>query len=700
VREGEEVNGEGEGREEKESGGEKRSGAKENGRKEKRGEEKRKRTAGKGKEKEEDRESVREGEEVNGEGERNGEKKGQGGERRRGEKKRERKREQKGRREGGLGWKKARQLRGRKPLTVTVIGDAAANKLLTAAHIIMGDDGVETAPKGGGSVEQDAEPSHSGGRAGRHIPGSDEAVCEVQGESETLSHTQTKCPECTGQAQTRPEERDRGDREERVERQPQEETKRDQMLDKNQNQDQVQNLEKPRSLKKEQGQNQEESQEKRPDKVEQKGQSGHTKPFSQYLINTAMRGKAGEFSEKLQRYCRVERAGKISLEQATHELGQCGQLNHWARLLETALADPTPLQWVTLFRRLVANGSSKGKGVPSLVHPQLNKARLELALEWVIRSPAGEKLTEKLLEKAKSTENPCRSFGELLNRALVTTGDGLALELEGWVKKHMPIPSFAQWIGTTREQPPSLNNKDKADPSVETESKRETGPKGGLEAETNTHAHQAQTQENSQVHEPAHRELDTTEVEGGANRQPDKKLRAKACRLVTLNVNSLVASVERRGLMGFLESDQADIYALQETMVDPHKTQAGRKWRVRPLLRLLREWGYLTFSHAGERNKAGYGGTMFLTKARPEAVVRGTGDPEIDCEGRFLTLVYKEVIIVNSYAPTLGLDLTGADRKTKFWEAACKCKKIVELQNKYPGRRLLWVGDLNTARTA
>jgi exonuclease III len=86
---------------------------------------------------------------------------------------------------------------------------------------------------------------------------------------------------------------------------------------------------------------------------------------------------------------------------------------------------------------------------------------------------------------------------------------------------------------------------------------------------------------------------------------------------------------------------------------------------------------------------------MFLTKARPEAVVRGTGDPEIDCEGRFLTLVYKEVIIVNSYAPTLGLYLTGADRKTKFWEAACK--NIVELQNKYPGRRLLWVGDLNTA---
>jgi exonuclease III len=131
---------------------------------------------------------------------------------------------------------------------------------------------------------------------------------------------------------------------------------------------------------------------------------------------------------------------------------------------------------------------------------------------------------------------------------------------------------------------------------------------------------------------------------------------------VTLNVNSLHAAIRDRGLIKFIDRTRADTYAFQETMTKEDNT----KWRIAATLKLLKTWGYHVYWHPGARNNGGYGGTMFVTRHEAEHVLKGTGNKQVDSEGRFLALVYPDRIVVNTYAPTLGLDLTGQNRKTLF----------------------------------
>ena len=168
-------------------------------------------------------------------------------------------------------------------------------------------------------------------------------------------------------------------------------------------------------------------------------------------------------------------------------------------------------------------------------------------------------------------------------------------------------------------------------------------------------------------------------------------------RIVTYNVNSLVAAIGRKEghLLDFIERNRGDVIALQEVMVDPNQKLKGDKWRLAPFARRLRKLGYWLYWHPGTRNGGGYGGTMFLSLVEPERVVRGTGNQEVDTEGRFIALIFSDAVVVNTYVPTLSLDLTGMDRKDKFWTAAeDRYRNIVK---HFPDRPTLWVGDMNVA---
>lgn len=581
----------------------------------------------------------------------------------------------------GLMAKLARRKRGERgaPLAVTVIGDATARNLLAAAQVELH---VDTQPAPELELEATSQESAVSGlfvseKAGPCSCGG--ADCESSPAAERPA--ETEAPRAEMEAEREPIGR---------ETQPVEGIQQRENSDTQQGQKVA--IAGTAAVTEDTQDREERQGETELEQKEQRLQSELAEPLAAYLEAAATRGKSLEFSQKLQRYCRVERAVGISLEQAVGELAHAGQLNSWARLLETALGDPAPVNWITLLRRLVVEGKQKGSGVTRQIHPQLTRARLELALEWLLRQPAGVQFTTALRHFAKTTDMPCRSVQEWLSRAL-SSGQAehncvhaLASELELWIAQHMPIPSFAQWIGSDTATPDR-----KTRGTVEGKPLSVAGaggrppqalPSGGVAEKEDVHWEVMLGAETGESQEPIR--------ESGALIE-----REQVWRLVTLNLNSLLASVERRGLLEYLDADRADIYAFQEVMVDANQSQGGRKWKVGPLIRLLREWGYLTFSHAGERNKAGYGGTMFVTRAQPEVIVRGTGDPEIDAEGRFLAVVYKEVIVINSYVPTLGLDLTGADRKTKFWKASSL--KAEELQNEFPGRKLIWAGDMNIA---
>ena len=67
----------------------------------------------------------------------------------------------------------------------------------------------------------------------------------------------------------------------------------------------------------------------------------------------------------------------------------------------------------------------------------------------------------------------------------------------------------------------------------------------------------------------------------------------------------------------------------------------------------------------------------------------------MDAEGRFIALVFADAIVVNSYVPTLSLELLGKQRNTDFWKAAVsRCKR---LKNKFQNRPVMWMGDMNVA---
>ena len=124
----------------------------------------------------------------------------------------------------------------------------------------------------------------------------------------------------------------------------------------------------------------------------------------------------------------------------------------------------------------------------------------------------------------------------------------------------------------------------------------------------------------------------------------------------------------------------------------------GTKWKVSPFCRRIKAMGYHAYWHAGTRASGGYGGTLFLSLIEPENVIIGTDEVEIDAEGRFMALIFSDVIITNTYAPTLSMELHGKQRKSNFWKAAVT--RHNQIQRRYPGRASIWAGDMNVAPNA
>lgn len=107
-------------------------------------------------------------------------------------------------------------------------------------------------------------------------------------------------------------------------------------------------------------------------------------------------------------------------------------------------------------------------------------------------------------------------------------------------------------------------------------------------------------------------------------------------KIISWNVNGLRAAWGH-GLPTFIEKEQADIYAFQETK------------RYSPF-RPAEVTGYLAY-WSFNKEKKGYSGTLCLTKSLPLHVEYDMGDEAFDCEGRLITLEYPAFFFVNCYVP-------------------------------------------------
>ena len=147
-------------------------------------------------------------------------------------------------------------------------------------------------------------------------------------------------------------------------------------------------------------------------------------------------------------------------------------------------------------------------------------------------------------------------------------------------------------------------------------------------------------------------------------------------KFISWNVNGLRACMGK-GFMDFFSAQDADFFCLQET-----KLQAGQIEMNLPNHRDY--WNYA--------EKKGYSGTAIFAKQEPLSVSYGIGAPELDNEGRVVTLEYDNFYLVTCYTPNAQRALARLDHRMKWDEAFRDFLKA--LDEKKP---VIICGDLNVA---
>lgn len=147
-------------------------------------------------------------------------------------------------------------------------------------------------------------------------------------------------------------------------------------------------------------------------------------------------------------------------------------------------------------------------------------------------------------------------------------------------------------------------------------------------------------------------------------------------RFISWNVNGLRACTNK-GFPAFFDSVDADCFCLQET-----KLQAGQIDLQLP--------GYHQFWNYAE--KKGYSGTAIFSKQEPASARLGIGVPELDNEGRVITLEFEKFYLVTCYTPNAQRGLTRIDHRMRWDEAFRTFLK--DLDSRKP---VIICGDLNVA---
>lgn len=150
------------------------------------------------------------------------------------------------------------------------------------------------------------------------------------------------------------------------------------------------------------------------------------------------------------------------------------------------------------------------------------------------------------------------------------------------------------------------------------------------------------------------------------------------------NVNGIRAAL-KNGFLNWLENSNADIVLLQETRAEPSQIPPEH----------LEPFGYKSFWHPAL--KKGYSGVVIYTKLPivKQDVIIGLGNADFDNEGRFIGLIYKDILFANAYFPNSQPEGKRLEYKLAF------CNTIQQQLNNYRKDKVSIVlgGDINIAHT-
>lgn len=147
-------------------------------------------------------------------------------------------------------------------------------------------------------------------------------------------------------------------------------------------------------------------------------------------------------------------------------------------------------------------------------------------------------------------------------------------------------------------------------------------------------------------------------------------------RLISWNVNGLRACAGK-GFEAFFHAVNADCFCLQETKLQPEQITLDLP-------------GYRQFWCSAE--KKGYSGTAIFSKPEPCSVRYGIGIPELDTEGRLITLEFEKFFLVTCYTPNAQDGLKRIDHRMA-WDDAFR-DYLCTLDAEKP---VVACGDLNVA---
>ena len=147
-------------------------------------------------------------------------------------------------------------------------------------------------------------------------------------------------------------------------------------------------------------------------------------------------------------------------------------------------------------------------------------------------------------------------------------------------------------------------------------------------------------------------------------------------KFISWNTNGLRACIGK-GFADAFSALDADFFCLQETKLQPGQLEL-------PLEGYRQYWNYA--------EKKGYSGTAVFARQTPLSVRYGLGQPELDTEGRLITLEYPDFFLVTCYTPNAQRGLARIDHRLK-WDAAFRTY-LVGLDEQKP---VIACGDLNVA---
>ena len=161
-------------------------------------------------------------------------------------------------------------------------------------------------------------------------------------------------------------------------------------------------------------------------------------------------------------------------------------------------------------------------------------------------------------------------------------------------------------------------------------------------------------------------------------------------KIITYNVNGIRASI-KLGLLDWLKDFNADIYCIQEVRCNENLTKE-LIFDTKEQMSLFENSqtnlsNYYATYNCGLR--AGYAGTLILSKIKPDKIVLDMQEFWHDDEGRTTTIIFGNTAIVNAYIPNGNSRL---DFKMQYLSALTKyLNRLKETYN------VICVGDFNIA---